>query len=596
MLSEGSKLVSKEEALRRIPLLESLTRVELDQLATMTEELTVEAGTVVCREGVMAREFFLIGEGEAEVTRGGELVRRLRSGDFFGEVALVEHRPRAVTMTALTPLRLYVVSSQAVWSLMKGRPSVARDMLRSPVLGHLAGRQSAETALRREADPMDPQSLHDPLTGLPSRTLFLDRIAQSILASRRTGGGVAVLVMELDRLSEVNDTLGHQACDAVLVELGVRLESVLRETDTVARLAGDELGVLLPGQKHAASGLSPAIDRIFQAIEQPFFVQGLAIEVDASIGVALCPDHGDEAAVLLQRADAAMQQARDASVRYAAYKATSEGHSLEGLPLVGDLRHAIDERQLVLHYQPIVALQSNRTKSVEALLRWTHPDRGPVPPSEFVPLAEQAGLIKPLTHFVLDEALRQCRRWQDEALDVSVSVNISMRTLVDVRFPNEVGALLRQHGVDPSKLELEITESTMLADPFRVKLVLARLGEMGIRLSIDNFGTGFSSLAHLKGLPVNELKIDRSFVTNMLESEEDAVIVRSTIDLGRNLGLNVGAEGVENAATWDKLRELGCDTAQGYYLSRPADAETLSGWLRSRATSSGESQARQPAA
>jgi diguanylate cyclase len=601
MITGGSMPMSKEDALRRIPLLASLGRTELDQLAAMTEELTVGAGTVVCREGVMAREFFLIAEGEAEVTKGGELVRRLRSGEFFGEISLSEHRPRAVTITALTPLRLHVVSSSAVWSMLQrrgdrsayGSTMPAQAAVRPIAYGTI--RPVTPTAPRHPAGAAEQQALHDPLTGLPNRTLLCDRIEQSILASRRTGGGIAVLVVGLDRLKEVGDGLGHQAADALMVELGVRLQGLLRETDTVARIGGHAFGVLLPGQKDAAAGLRPVIDRIGQATDQPFLVEGLALEVEGAIGVSLYPDHGDDVAALLHRADVAMQQARDAGVTYAVYEATSDGSSLERLPLVGDLRQALEDRQLSLHYQPVAELDSRRTTSVEALLRWTHPELGPVPPSEFVPLAEQAGLIKHVTNFVLDEALRQCRTWQDEGIDVGVSVNVSMRSFLDVRFPNEVAALLRQHGVDPSRLELEITESTMLADPFRVKLVLSSLGEMGIRLSIDNFGTGFSSLAQLKGLPVNEIKIDRSFVTNMLTNEEDAVIVRSTIDLARNLGLNVGAEGVETEATWERLRELGCHTAQGYYLSRPADAEAITAWLRSRSTA-GNAPARIPAA
>jgi EAL domain-containing protein (putative c-di-GMP-specific phosphodiesterase class I) len=267
---------------------------------------------------------------------------------------------------------------------------------------------------------------------------------------------------------------------------------------------------------------------------------------------------------------------------YALYDPATDRRDPARLTLVGELRRAIDERELVLYYQPKASLRSGEVGAVEALVRWNHPRRGLVPPDEFIPLAQQTGLIKPLTLYVLGEALRQCREWERDGLDLSVAVNLSMRNLLDLEFPDDVQRLISASGVDPARLELEITESTMLTNPLRVKAVLRRLSEMGIRLSIDDFGTGYSSLAYLSSLPVSVIKIDRSFVMTMLHDENDAVIVRSTIDLGRNLGLDVVAEGVESMEIWEQLDGLGCDTAQGYFLSRPLPADALGTWLRKR--------------
>jgi EAL domain-containing protein (putative c-di-GMP-specific phosphodiesterase class I) len=311
-------------------------------------------------------------------------------------------------------------------------------------------------------------------------------------------------------------------------------------------------------------------------------VEDLPLGVEASIGVAFCPDDAQDVETLLRRADVAMYRAKEENSSYAFHDERTDRRDPARLMLVGELRRAIRDRELLLHYQPKAALRSGEVGSVEALVRWLHPDRGLIPPDEFVPLAERTGLMKPLTSYVIDEALRQCAEWRDQGLNLAVAVNLSMRNLLDVGFPEEVAELLRARDVEPSMLEFEITESTVLVDPARSKLVLDRLSAMGLRLSIDDFGTGYSSLAYLKRLPLNELKIDRSFVMHMLEDEDDAVIVRSTIDLGRNLGLEVVAEGVEDASTWDALASLGCDVAQGYYLSRPVAAEELGEWLTGR--------------
>jgi EAL domain-containing protein (putative c-di-GMP-specific phosphodiesterase class I) len=318
------------------------------------------------------------------------------------------------------------------------------------------------------------------------------------------------------------------------------------------------------------------------AIEEPIALQGLSLSLRASVGVALYPDDGQDVETLLRCADAAMYHAKAEKSGWAFYDSSLIRYDTARLTLMGELRGALDLRELVLYYQPKATLADGKVSSVEALVRWKHQVRGIIPPDDFIPMAEQTGLIKPLTLYVIEEALRQCRSWQDEGLRLAIAVNLSARTLVDVEFPAQVAGLLELCGVEPGLLEFEITESAMLLDPKRTKLILERLSGMGIRLSIDDFGTGYSSLAYLKRLPVSEIKVDRSFVMNMDDDEDDATIVRSTIDLGRNLGLDVVAEGVENQEVWDRLKTLGCTAAQGYYLSRPVPPSELQDWLRKR--------------
>jgi diguanylate cyclase (GGDEF)-like protein len=437
----------------------------------------------------------------------------------------------------------------------------------------------ASRTLRQQAEVNEHQALHDALTDLPNRTLFHDRVGQALAVSRREHIPLAVMIMDLDRFKEVNDTLGHASGDELLIQAGVRLRAALRESDTVARLGGDEFGVLLPKVVDSAAAASVA-RKLRKALEEPFTIHGLALQIEASVGIALYPEHGDDVHSLLQRADVAMYVAKEQPGGCEIYAKERDDYSPDRLTMLTELRRAIDQGELVLHYQPKAELRSGEVKGVEALVRWSHPVRGLTLPDEFIPLAQKTGVIVPLTFFVLNEALRQCRTWQLEGLDLCVSVNLSARNLLDVHLPDTVGELLGRWEVSPSLLELEITESTILADPIRAMHVLSRLSGMGVRLAIDDFGTGYSSLAYLKRLPVDELKIDKSFVQGMEEDENDAVIVRSTIDLGRNLGLRVVAEGVETAEAWSRLVVLGCDAAQGYYLSRPVPAAELASWLR----------------
>jgi diguanylate cyclase (GGDEF)-like protein len=437
----------------------------------------------------------------------------------------------------------------------------------------------ASRTLRHQAETNEHQALHDALTDLPNRTLFHDRVGQALTSARREHIPVAVMIMDLDRFKEVNDTLGHASGDELLKQAGVRLRAALRESDTVARLGGDEFGVLLPKVVDSAAAVSVA-RKLRKALEEPFTIHGLALQIEASVGIALYPEHGDDVHSLLQRADVAMYVAKEHPAGCEIYAKERDEYSPDRLTLLTELRRAIDHGELVLHYQPKAELRGGEISGVEALVRWSHPTRGLIPPDEFIPLAQKTGVIVPLTFFVLNEAVRQSRTWQLEGLDLCVGVNLSARNLLDVHLPDTVGELLARWEVPPSLLELEITESTILADPIRAMHVLSRLSGMGVRLAIDDFGTGYSSLSYLKRLPVDALKIDKSFIQGMEADENDAVIVKSTIDLGRNLGLRVVAEGVETKEAWRQLLVLGCDVAQGYYLSRPVPAAELAAWVR----------------
>ena len=449
------------------------------------------------------------------------------------------------------------------------------------MIDNISDRKHTERELIRQAEINEHQALHDPLTGLPNRTLFSERIGHAILQAQRSHTRIAVALIDLDRFKEVNDSLGHSAGDQLLINVGQRMVEALRASDTVARLGGDEFGLLLPDLLGVHDVL-PVLERLQAGLERPINVQSLPIGIEASIGIAIYPDHGEDAQTLMQRADVAMYDAKRDAGNYVFYDDNAHDYDLTSVTLVAELRRAIAERELVLHYQPKAALASGEVTSVEALLRWAHPERGVIFPDAFIPIAQETSLIGPLTLYVIEEAIRQARAWRDEGLEIAIAVNLSTRNLLDNHFPRQVAELLQRWEVPATCLELEVTESSMLANPTRAKAVLNELSELGIRLSIDDFGTGYSSLAYLRQLPVDEIKIDRSFVIGMEVEAGDAVIVRSTVDLGRNLGLEVVAEGVETLEIWERLRELGCNTAQGYFLGRPMPAEQMSDWLRAR--------------
>jgi diguanylate cyclase (GGDEF)-like protein len=429
------------------------------------------------------------------------------------------------------------------------------------------------------------QALHDHLTDLPNRVLLYERMEDAIAAAERSGGVTALLLLDLDRFKEVNDTLGHHQGDRLLEEVADRLRSTVRRGDTLARLGGDEFAVLLTDVPNRSVAAELA-GRLRDALARPFSLNGVVAVLDASIGIALCPDHGTDVHELVQRADVAMYDAKRSRTNIETYSEDRDPYSEERLQLLGELREAIRAGQLVLHYQPKIGVESDAVIGVEALVRWEHPERGLLPPSEFVPLAERTGAIGDLTRWVLDNALAQQRAWREAGFDLAMAVNLAAPNIVDESLPGLVADLLARHGVPGNRLECEISEHTVMADPHRAITVLEALRALGVRLSLDDFGTGHSSLAYLKRLPLDEVKIDRSFVIGMADDADDAAIVRSTIDLARNLGLDVVAEGVETEEVLRDLAALECDVAQGFFLSRPLPAAELDGWLARRATPS----------
>jgi diguanylate cyclase (GGDEF)-like protein len=434
--------------------------------------------------------------------------------------------------------------------------------------------------LRVRTRELEHLATHDPLTSLPNRALLRDRLEQALLAASRDGRPLALLLIDLDRFKEVNDTFGHPAGDRLLQDVAQRLREVVRESDSIARLGGDEFAIVLPGM--ASQGAERLAGLLIQAVTRPFLVEGQTVEIGLSIGAALYPDHGTDAAALQRQADVAMYTAKRDHLGFALYAPELDVHCPDRLGLVADLRRAIDGHELVLHYQPLVDVDSGRSTCVEALVRWQHPQRGLVPPDEFISLAEDTGLIRPLSTWVLDHALRQCHKWRTMGLEVAVAVNLSMRNLQDEDLPATLESLLTKWQVPPALLRIEVTESSLMANPARVMGVLTQIHDMGVPIAIDDFGTGYSSLAYLKRLPVDELKIDKSFVQDMVLDAEDAAIVRSTIGLAHELGLKVVAEGVEDQATWDLLAGLKCDVIQGYYVSRPLAPKRATAWLSAR--------------
>ena len=425
---------------------------------------------------------------------------------------------------------------------------------------------------------LEHQALHDALTELPNRLLLQDRMHQALYSAQRDHHPLALLLTDLDRFKEINDTLGHHYGDLVLQEVSARMRAALRGTDTIARLGGDEFAVLLP---HIESGEDAikAARKLVSTMEKPIILEDHSFHVGISVGIALYPDHGKDGSTLMRHADVAMYVAKRSTSGYALYDHLEDQHSVSRLAMVGELRHAIEHKQLVLFFQPKIDLKEGRITGVEALVRWNHPQRGLLSPDEFIPLAEHTGLIRPLTFFVLNEALHQTFLWKQSGLNLKMAVNLSAHHLQDEELANKVEAAMQQWDIPPELLEFEITESAIMANPLRAMNTLTRLSKMGIGLSIDDFGTGYSSLIYLKQLPVNEIKIDKSFVIDMLENNEDLVIVRSTIDLAHNMGRQVVAEGVESEEVLNLLVELGCDMAQGYHISRPITANILTQWL-----------------
>ena len=457
--------------------------------------------------------------------------------------------------------------------LMKGNtarllPAITREL-----------REAHMREERRQAD----ETIHrlayiDPVTGLPNRVRFLELVKEAVAAGQREHRPVAILIMNLDHFREINDTLGHNRGDSLLQKVGIRLRSALFAPDVIARLGGDEFGILLP-RLAVVDDVKLVVKKLQHFLEVPFILDEIPIIVEASLGVAILPEHADDADTLLQRADIAMYRAKQMASGYAVYTPEYDRRSPERLGLMAELRDAIEGGQLLLHFQPKVEIATGRIVGTEALVRWQHPRLGLLPPDKFILAAEQTGLIGPLTRWVLIDALSHCQRAHCQGIHLRVSVNLSARSLHDPHLPELVEEALKATGAEPDQLMLEVTESAIVLDPKRAEETLAALNHLGIRISIDDFGTGYTSLASIKHLSVYEIKIDKSFVLGMLTNNSDAMIVRSVIDLGHNLGLRVVAEGVETKALFDAVAALGCDEAQGYFISRPQACESLKNWF-----------------
>lgn len=419
---------------------------------------------------------------------------------------------------------------------------------------------------------------YDSLTDLPNRNLFYQRLEIALNSRGDEQNRLAVMVLDLDRFREINDTLGHGMGDVLLQQVGLRLCRAFHDYDTVARLGGDEFALLLPDVDEKAA--LRAAEEILKVLDRPFTIGQLAVDARASVGIALFPSHGQDKETLMRHADVAMYLAKRSSAGYAMYSSEHDSYSSERLTLMTQLQRSIESNQLFFEYQPKIDLRTARVVGVEALARWKHPELGLVRPDQFIAMAERTGFIRPLTIWGLNTALAQTRAWSRQGIELTVSVNLSARVLHDSDLPDQVGEMLKNHRVNPEQLELEITETAIMADPARALEILTRISRMGVMLSIDDFGTGYSSLGYLKRLPINAVKIDKSFVMNMTSDEDDATIVRSTVDLAHDLRLKAIAEGVETRDSWNRLVSLGCDLGQGYYMSRPLPAPQLTKWLR----------------
>ncbi|MFH9552410.1 putative bifunctional diguanylate cyclase/phosphodiesterase [Streptomyces sp. NPDC051445] len=424
------------------------------------------------------------------------------------------------------------------------------------------------------------EQLRDPLTGLPNRQWLLERIWTALDDAERIGARAALMLIDLDRFRSVNDTLGHLAGDRLLLQIAERLRLALPRGAEVARLGGDEFAVLLPVADSTTSA-SRVARGLVADLGTPLDLDGLTLVLEASAGVAVFPDHALDAEGMLRRADVAMYQAKRDRTGVEVYESKRDSNTPDRLGLLGDLRRALDAHEVQLHYQPKVRFDG-QVAGLEALVRWVHPERGKVPPDEFIAIAESSGLMPHLTEYVLDTALGQVARWRAQGLYVPVAVNVSPRDVHTPGFAGSVAARLARHGVPAGALQLEITEHVLLEDPQRAADTLNGLTGHGVKMSLDDFGTGYSSLVHLRRLPVSELKIDRSFVARLAVDTEDAEIVRCTVDLAHSLGLLVVAEGVEDDETWERLRDLGCDAVQGWLVAAAMPPEETTAWLRAR--------------
>lgn len=585
-------------------------------VSTLPEMAQKDLPTALAAKGSMLGEdpATLVLDGTDYVT----LVKRLPTPEesigvtailqYSLDLALVPYQPLFVVLAALAAMAL-------VASLL-GSIAIARGVAKPiQVLDHAARRIQAGTytdkvtvtqsdeigrlgetfnqmmdgIAEREAR-IEHQSLHDAATGLANRHLFERSLTEFITEStefdaeslefitKRTDKPLTVLLIEIGRVSEINYTLGHETGEDLIRVIGERLSSMIKQGDMVARHSSTMFSILMPGA--GAEDVRPIVDRILRSFEDPVPIAGIHLDVTAAIGEACYPDHGSDAKTLLQRADTAIYEAKASSRLFATYDPDADPHKPERLTMMGELRKGLDRGEFKFFYQPKVDIAAQKITHVEALVRWIHPERGFMPPDDFIPLAEQTGNIQKLTEWALETAIAQSKVWLDAGIDIIVAINLSARDLTNRRLPDQIGQLLETHGIAAKRIVLEITESAIMEDRDNAMAVLTALHKMGHTLSIDDYGTGYSSMAYLKALPVQEIKIDKSFVLNLATNKEDEILVRSTIDLGHNLGLKVTAEGVEDQESLNILDKYGCDTGQGYFISKPMPVEEIEAFYK----------------
>jgi diguanylate cyclase len=519
------------------------------------------------------------------VALGGPPAAAVAAGGAMGAVALSRWRiPRPEAGPEFSPVVLVAILSFATTALtlltVGQFTEVSDAAVVLAIVTVLTGMARAGLTVVTRLRDSRAQALTDDLTGLGNRRHLLGRLDAAIESSAESGSELALLLIDLDGFKELNDTLGHHAGDQVLRQLGPRLAGLLRSGDTLARLGGDEFAVVLaPGDEASASAAGL---RLRAALERSFEVGDIRLHIDASVGIAIFPRHSSDALGLLQRADVAMYEAKRMRTGHEVYVPGRDHHSRERLALIGELHGALQAGQLVLHYQPKADIRTGVVDGVEALVRWEHPEHGLLGPSHFLPLVEQSGLTRGLTAFVLDRAIEEIGALRAGGLDLGVAVNLGPADLLDLGLPSEIERILAVHDFAPANLQLEVSEDVVMVDVARTVDVLGGLRRIGVRTALDDFGAGHSTLAHLRDLRIDELKVDRSFVMRLIDDDCDAAIVQSIVDLGRRLGLVVVAEGVETEAAWQRLAGWGCDQAQGHLVSRPLTAGDLAPWLRER--------------
>ncbi len=528
----------------------------------------VAAGEAIFEMGEEGDKMYVLAQGEAQIRAGSVVLDTVRSGGVLGEMALLDDERRSAAAVALQPCRLIAIDKPTLLRLIAEEPRLAIELARLGV---------------HRLRAMDFLAQHDALTRLPNRLLFQEKIHRAMKRAQRSGGGFGVLFVNLDFFKNINDSLGYAAGDDLLCAVAERLRARLDELDTLARLGADEFAVLIeggaPGQQ-----LASAAQALLEALGQPFAVAGQELFLSASIGISCYPEDGEDEQTLLAHADAAVHRAKERGRnQYAFFSAELNTLAREALTLKSNLRQAIERREFVLYYQPRIAPETRRVLGVEALIRWRHPVLGLVPPSKFIPLAEQTGLIELIGDWVLETACAQRAAWTAAGQPpFRVAVNLSLRQLAARDLEARVVELLAIHRLAPQELELEITESVLMEDPAGAMNVLKKLRARGIGIALDDFGTEYSSLSYLKHFPLDFMKIDQSFVRGIPQDSDDVAITRTVLTLARNLGLHVIAEGVETQAQFEFLRELSCDEVQGYWISRPLPVEELERFLASQ--------------